>query len=327
VAPATPTERTLATIWQDVLGTGDIGATEKFYESGGDSLSLAEMLTRAERTFQLELPVRLGVQHQTIRDLAREIDRLLGTSGTHDVAAGRVSAERVDHANAAAARLRRKPFFQGALVGLHRLVVPLFARIDVQGAEHLPVDGPLIIAANHVNWLDLPFLLGILGTKVTRFSSAPAFVVAHRWKVLFHQYLKQIGLPVYVRRSEGDGESLRQLLAVLRANGVIVITPEGTFNRGALIQARTGVARLATQAPAPVLPLVLYGQEGALHCWRRLRRAPMYVRIAPPIHLPAGDWSQVQLRQQADSVMEAMAELLPAGYRGVYAGADRSRTS
>lgn len=321
--PATPTESALQEIWHTVLGADHVGTTERFYDTGGDSLSLVDMLTRAEKVFQLELPVGLGLKHQTIRDLAGAIDQLAATPPARVVRP--IKPLRRDARSAAnTGSGQRKPVLQDLLVQLHDRTMPLFARLEVKGLEHIPTSGPLIVAANHVNWLDFPFFMGALGKMMMPLSPRPAFVVAHRWKILFHLYLSQLGYPVYVRRGEGDTESMRRLLGVLGAGGLVIITPEGTFNRGGLIRARTGVAKLATQAPAPVLPIVMYGQELALRHWTRLRPTPMHIRIAPPIEFPPGDLSQAQLRQHADTVMESMARLLPAPYRGVYDDASRS---
>ena len=75
---------------------------------------------------------------------------------------------------------------------------------------------------------------------------------------------------------------------MLRAGGTIGIAPEGTFNRGALIRAKAGVAWLAVKGAAPVLPVVIYGHEGALRRWRRLRRLQVQIRIGPVVDI-AGD--------------------------------------
>ena len=446
VAPRTRTEKALAEVWHTIIGTERIGVNDRFYDLGGDSLSLAEMIIQAGETFHVELPVSLGIENQTIRELAEAIDQ----AGQGHAAAidpnGRGVAGRSKETDPVGVDVRSKPLFQTLLVKLQRLLIPLVARVDIKGEENIPrsgplivasnhvnwldfpflfgmlgeafvplsgrpafivahrwknlfhlyfrqiglpvylrrgqgdmdtlhrllavlragglvsiapegtfnrgglirakagvcsplliplvarVDikgeeniprsGPLIVASNHVNWLDFPFLFGMLGEAFVPLSGRPAFIVAHRWKNLFHLYFRQIGLPVYLRRGQGDMDTLHRLLAVLRAGGLVSIAPEGTFNRGGLIRAKAGVARLATRAPAPVLPIVMYGQDRTLQSWKRLRRVPVHIRIAPPIHLPAGDGSQAHLQRQADTVMEAMARMLPPEYRGVYVYTD-----
>jgi amino acid adenylation domain-containing protein/non-ribosomal peptide synthase protein (TIGR01720 family) len=70
VVPATPVERILATIWKDVLGVPEIGATDNFFEIGGDSIVSIQVVSRA-RQAGLRLSPRDLFQHQTVQALAR----------------------------------------------------------------------------------------------------------------------------------------------------------------------------------------------------------------------------------------------------------------
>jgi len=106
---------------------------------------------------------------------------------------------------------------------------------------------------------------------------------------------------------------------VLCAGAVVGIAPEDTFNHGKLIKAQVGVAYLATQAPASVLPIVMYGQDKAIHCWKSLRRVPVHIRIGTSVPPPCGELNQTLQQRYTDSLMVALACMLPAEYRGVYA--------
>ena len=97
------------------------------------------------------------------------------------------------------------------------------------------------------------------------------------------------------------------------------MAPEGKVSRtGGLLQGRSGIAYLATEAGVPILPVVAFGQEKASHCWKRFRRVTVQIRIGSLLELPAGKATARQLEAYTDQVMLAMARLLPPPYRGVY---------
>jgi acyl carrier protein len=75
VAPATPAERTLAAIWQDVLGVPEIGATDNFFELGGHSLVATRVVARTREQFRVDLPLRSLFEAPTLADFARAVVR------------------------------------------------------------------------------------------------------------------------------------------------------------------------------------------------------------------------------------------------------------
>ena len=111
---------------------------------------------------------------------------------------------------------------------------------------------------------------------------------------------------------------MEQAVNVLRAGGMVNIAPEGTFNRGRLVKGQVGIAYMATQASAPILPIVSYGQDSVISCLNRLCRVPLHVKIGEPMELPQGEVSLKELETYTEQVMNAIARLLPAECRGVY---------
>ena len=198
----------------------------------------------------------------------------------------------------------------------------MLASVEIDGVKHIPRSGPLIIASNHVNWLDFPILVGMTGDAFGHLPGRLGFAAAQRWKKLFHLYFKLIGQPVYFRKGQGELSELQRLTAILKAGGMVAVAPEGTFNRGSLIRAKMGVVRLAVEGAAPVLPIAIHGQHGALGHWSRLRRLQVKISIGPAITLASDAVNQAARQREVDRVMEALAELLPADYRGDYAYID-----
>jgi len=83
-APRSPAERRLAAIWSDVLGRPVSGVDDDFFSLGGHSLLAMQVVTRARREFQVDIPVRALFDHPTIAGLAAEI---LGLARGHQPAA------------------------------------------------------------------------------------------------------------------------------------------------------------------------------------------------------------------------------------------------
>ena len=73
IAPRTNLEKDLATLWQEVLGVGDIGIHDNFFDSGGDSLKAVRLVARLEMRFEVKVPVASLFGAQTISQLAHII--------------------------------------------------------------------------------------------------------------------------------------------------------------------------------------------------------------------------------------------------------------
>ena len=189
--------------------------------------------------------------------------------------------------------------------------------MDVEGLENLPLTGGCLLAVNHLSMADVPVVLSILPRRTIMFASEHL-----RSSAFMNWVLHDIGDAIYVRRGEGDTDALASGLAVLRAGGLLGLGPEGMRSRtGTLNRGQTGVAYLATLAGVPVVPLAAWGQEQLPRHWKSIRRAPVSVRIGPPIRFADATPDAGRLREYTDQVMTAIATMLPAAYRGVYADA------
>jgi acyl carrier protein len=86
-APRTPTEATLAGIWQQVLGIEQVGVADGFFDLGGNSLSTIQVAFGVRRAFNVELPLHSILTAPTLRALAGEIDeKLLAQAGESTLA-------------------------------------------------------------------------------------------------------------------------------------------------------------------------------------------------------------------------------------------------
>ncbi len=128
----------------------------------------------------------------------------------------------------------------------------------VNGLENIPDYGPFIIAANHASYTDHLIIVctfvNHLNKKVHFLSKKEHF--DNPLKAAWHTYAGAIPLD----REKGGKEALRLAIKALKQGKIIAIHPEGTRTlTGKLQKGKTGVARLALAAHAPVLPVGLIG--------------------------------------------------------------------
>jgi 1-acyl-sn-glycerol-3-phosphate acyltransferase len=125
-------------------------------------------------------------------------------------------------------------------------------RIRVHGSEHVPSSGPVLLASNHIGFLDGPLLVA-MAPRMTQ-----CLVKDEMFHGLTGPILRSAG-QIPVNRDGTDRRALRTAVRVLAEDGVIGVFPEGTRGRGDLNEMRQGVAWLALQSGAPVIPVACLG--------------------------------------------------------------------
>lgn len=194
-------------------------------------------------------------------------------------------------------------------------MLPLFRiRVRVTGIEHVPLEGPLLLVANHTSILDPP-LVGstmprdvVFMSKIENFEGHPlyAWVVRHYGAFPIH-------------RGEADVRAIRQALRVLAEGRALFVAPEGTRHPdGVLGEPYVGAAMLAQRNDTPIVPL---GISGAHNFQQRLRRwEPMnvQVRVGPMFRLrrEGKKVGRETHKLMSDAIMERIAQLLPPENRG-----------
>ena len=194
------------------------------------------------------------------------------------------------------------------------LFTPLL-RVEVHGREHVPSTGPMIVASNHISFLDPP-LAGAYVPRELRFMAKQELFEP---PVLRHVVSGYGAFPI--RRGEADTQALKYSLRTLRAGGAIFLAPEGTRSPDRQLQkGKRGVAMLAARTGAPIVPVGISGQEHWLRLLRQFRRAQVQIRIGTPftVALPDKRPDRATLTAMTDAIMQRVAAQLPAPYRGVY---------
>ena len=148
----------------------------------------------------------------------------------------------------------------------HVLLGPLLKglfRPRVEGLSHVPATGPVILACNHLSFSDSIFTPLIVERRVTFVAKAEYFTGKGIKGWLMRQFFLATGtIPVDRSGGQAAQAALDTLLRVLREGGVAGIYPEGTRSPdGRLYRGKTGVARLALESGAVVVPVALLNTD------------------------------------------------------------------
>src|ERR1700722_2288393 len=156
----------------------------------------------------------------------------------------------------------------------------IYFRMSRIGREHIPAEGPVIVASNHRSFLD-PFVIATMARR-------PMYYVAKR--ELFSNRLQSWVLNALgafpVDRGAGDNEMIDTAKAILARGDIVLIFPEGTRIRpGSLGQPKRGVGRLALETGVPVVPVAVIGTEAVRRGWR-IRPHKVRIRAGRALRFP-----------------------------------------
>jgi 1-acyl-sn-glycerol-3-phosphate acyltransferase len=171
-------------------------------------------------------------------------------------------------------------------------LVPMLMKRDWHGQENFPREGGLILAANHLSYMDI-FAMALFSYRGGRY---PVFLAK---STLFDvpvigKMIRDVGqLPVH-RDATDAALVLRDAEAGVRNGACLIFYPEATVTRDPAqwpMVAKTGVARLALTTGAPVVPVATWGAQEILpyHSYRPrlIPRKTVHVLAGPPVDLSA----------------------------------------
>jgi len=206
-----------------------------------------------------------------------------------------------------------------------------FADVKVEGLEHVPRRGAVILAVNHASNAD-PIMAGAWVSDALRTRRIHWLGKRELFGWPIFGWICALGGVHPVDRSTADVEAYRLATRILERGYVLLVFPEGTRSpTGALQEAKDGVAQLALRTGAQILPI---GVNDSDRVWPKGRRLPspfprrrILVRIGEPFLVgdvvpPAAD-RRAAKAAATTAIMGRIAELLEPRQRGVYASAVR----
>jgi 1-acyl-sn-glycerol-3-phosphate acyltransferase len=210
---------------------------------------------------------------------------------------------------------RPEPWYRFAEWSL-RPPLALWFNWNFQGLEHIPPEGPVLVACNHISYLD-PLAHAYMLVKAGR---RPRFLTkSELYANSFLQRLLRGTGQIKVERGSGSVTPVEEAMAALRRGEVVMVYPEGTITRNpdfTPMEGKTGVARLTMATDVPVLPIAVWGSQ---HVWQREGRGSL--KFGRPIWVKAGaplDFSQYEptkddpgtLRKVTSTVMDELSRLV-----------------
>ncbi|MFB4295531.1 lysophospholipid acyltransferase family protein [Actinomadura sp. NTSP31] len=196
---------------------------------------------------------------------------------------------------------------------------------QVSGLRNVPRTGPVILAANHLAFID-SFVLPLIVPRRVHFLGKNEYFTGTGAKgQATATFFRGVGA-IAVDRAGGRAafDALDTCAAVLERGDVFAIHPEGTRSPdGRLYRGRTGVARLAMRTGAPVVPVAIRGTDKVQPRGRVVPKpGRIGVRIGPPMRFAGRDEGMPRgkvARQVTDEIMEAIQGLSGQEYVDDYA--------
>jgi glycerol-3-phosphate dehydrogenase (NAD(P)+) len=164
--------------------------------------------------------------------------------------------------------------------GILRPIFHVYFRLRRSGLEHIPREGPVLLASNHRSFSD-PFLIGTCLRRPLRFV-AKTELFEKRWQA---RLLLALGA-FPIRRGESDEQAMETARIILERGGAVGIFPEGTRVRpGPLGEPKRGVGRLALETGVPIVPVAIVGTDDLRRGWR-IRPGRVRIRCGRPLTFP-----------------------------------------
>lgn len=195
-------------------------------------------------------------------------------------------------------------------------------RPKVKGLRNVPINGPVIIASNHLSFSDSIFMPLVVPRKVTFLAKSEYFTSPGPKGLLKKLTFIALG-QVPVDRSGGRRSEAALItgLKVLAEGQCLGIYPEGTRSPdGRLYKGRTGIARLAIESGAPIIPVAMFNTEKIQPTGKVI---PKIMRVkmvfGEPMFFEGDSSDLLYLRDVTDQIMKKIQELSGQEYVDIYA--------
>lgn len=175
--------------------------------------------------------------------------------------------------------MKETPLWYSLLRGLAILLFRVLFFIKIQGKKNIPPRGGMILASNHLSYLD-PIVLGLVVPRRMNFIAKEELFE----NFLFRWLITQLGaLPV--RRERMDRMTYQKILDLLKKEEIIAFFPEGTRSAdGRIGELHQGTTRIALKTNVPLIPIIIQGTDKVLPREKKIiRLARIKVRVGKPL--------------------------------------------
>ena len=201
----------------------------------------------------------------------------------------------------------------------------LIFRPRTEGVENVPLEGPAILASNHLSYADWLFMPLTLSRRVTFVAKAEYFTTPGIKGWFQKKFFSGAG-QVPIDRTSGDAAAgaLSSAKRILNAGELFGIYPEGTRSHdGKLYRGKTGVARLALETGVPVIPIAVIGTDAIAPPGKKFGSLTRpLVRFGKPLDFSRYEGLESDrfiLRSVTDEIMYEIMRLSDQEYVDLYA--------
>ncbi len=193
---------------------------------------------------------------------------------------------------------------------LSRWTAKAFFSYRVHGADHIPEQGGVILAANHTSYFDPP-LVGVASHRAVWYLARKSLL---EWPLLGPVFPSLNVIPV--DRDGNDRTALKSIIRLLKSGEGVVLFPEGTRSLdGHLQKAQPGLGMIVAKTLVPVVPARVFGAfEAFPKGAKRIRRHPIDVCFGPPIFFSPEKFdtaSRESYQKISDEVIQAIGKIPP----------------
>lgn len=180
----------------------------------------------------------------------------------------------------------------------------VFNRLEVIGSENVPEKGGVIVAANHVSYLDPPVIGAALKRRPTYIAKHELFNIP-----LLGTFIKLFSLPV--NREKPQPSTIKEAVRRLKQGELIVMFPEGGRSAdGNFLDAKRGVGMIAAISRMPIVPALIKGTEKALPVGAKfLRLTKIEVIFGKPIEIETSETDKHYQERISKDILEVIKKL------------------
>ena len=190
-----------------------------------------------------------------------------------------------------------------------RIVCFINGGLTVKGKENIPSEGGVLIAANHISYLDPPIIGAVLPRRGTFMARKGLFKMP-----ILGTIIKPAAFPI--DREKPRPSTIKEAVRRLKNNETIIMFPEGSRSEtGELMEAKRGIGMIAGMSRVPVIPTLIVGSNKVLPVDAKwLKRAKMTIVFGKPIYYtPAAGEKSIRNHDLQDnitnSIMAALREM------------------
>ena len=201
----------------------------------------------------------------------------------------------------------------------------------ISGAENVPKTGPVILASNHLSFVDSIFLPLMLERPVVFLAKSEYFTGKGLKGALSRWFFTATGqLPIDRSGGKASEASLNTGLSVLEQGSLLGIYPEGTRSPdGFLYRGRTGIARMVLEARVPVIPVAMIDTEKVQAIGQKMPRIRRVgIVIGTPLdfsRFEGMEGDRIVLRAVTDEIMYELQKLSGQEYVDAYASSVKEK--